>query len=142
MNPSCGATFTGSSRTFSLTEYVEVRGVNYYTIQPHYFHTGDGSRLLKITENSSGNIRVCLSRNQAKPSNTSDTCQLLKSNVHTVDISGYCGESMQDCSPIYLAVDGISSTARCTGRLMKKYTYYFKIDRNSAYIFQYNSGQA
>lgn len=116
VNPYCGSTFSGSARTFSLTEYVEPNGVNYYRIHPNYFYTGDGNRKLKITENSYGIIQVCISRIQAKPTNISDTCQMLRSSVQTTDVSGYCSGSVMDCAPIYLSVQGIATNTRCRGK--------------------------
>lgn len=116
VNPSCGSTFSGSARTFSLTEFVEPLGVNYYRIHPNYFYNGQGTRNLKITENSYGTVQVCISRVQSKPSNITDTCQILRSNVHTTDISSYCSGPVLDCSPIYVSVEGIATSTRCRGK--------------------------
>ncbi|KAJ8923846.1 hypothetical protein NQ315_010428 [Exocentrus adspersus] len=119
VNPGCGSAFSGTSRTFSVTDYVEPRGVNYYRISPHYFYTGDGTRNLKITENSYGSIDVCISRDQSRPNNQTGDCQTLRSQVRTIDISGYCGGSVSGCSPIYISVAGNATQNRCRETLCR-----------------------
>ncbi|XP_018578738.1 uncharacterized protein LOC108916900 [Anoplophora glabripennis] len=119
INPSCGSAFTGSSNTFSVTDFVEPRGVNYYRISPNYFFTGDGTRNLRITENSYGSIDVCISREQIRPNNQTGDCETLRSQVRTIDISGYCGETVTGCSPIFISVFGNTTQTRCTDNLCR-----------------------
>lgn len=120
MNPACRSSFSGPTSSFSLTQYVETRGVNYYRIAPNYFHSG-GSRTLKITENSYGTVEVCTSRDQSRPNNsTNGDCEILRAKVKEVSITG-CSGSLQDCSPIYLAVSGVSTDNRCSGKAIFQY---------------------
>lgn len=119
INPSCGSAFSGSSSTFSVTDFVEPRGVNYYRISPNYFFTGDGTRNLRITENSYGSVDVCISRDQTRPNNQTGDCETLRSQVRTIDISSYCGETVTGCSPIYISVFGNTTQTRCTDNLCR-----------------------
>lgn len=119
VNPNCGSGFGGSSSTFSVTDFVEPRGANYYRISSNYFFTGDGTRNLKITENSYGSIDVCISRDQSRPNNQTSECETLRSQVKTVDISSYCGDSVSACQPIYISVVGNTTQTKCTDNLCR-----------------------
>lgn len=128
VNPNCGSSFTGSSSTFSITDYVELRGINYYAIKPNYFQRGDGTRNLKFTENSYGTVQLCISRTLTKPSNSTSTdiCQIIRSNVHTTDISSYCTGSVAECAPIFLSVEGMSTNIKCRGKSIDRILYSLK----------------
>ncbi|KAJ8942391.1 hypothetical protein NQ318_016639 [Aromia moschata] len=119
INPSCTSEFNGASSTFSLTQYVEPRGVNYYRISPNYFFTGDGTKNLKITENSYGSIDVCISREDSRPNNQTSECETLNSAVKTIEITGYCGDIISSCSPIYISVTGNTTRTQCKDTLCR-----------------------
>ncbi|XP_030755896.1 uncharacterized protein LOC115882163 [Sitophilus oryzae] len=120
INPSCTSQYNGGTSTFTLTQYVEPQGTNYYRISPNYFHYGGDNRYLKVREQSNGNINICLSRDNTKPDNQSSTCENISGSEYSVDITGYCGgSSASSCSPIYLSISGVSSTARCTDSLCR-----------------------
>lgn len=113
VNPNCAYGFTGSTSTFSTTQYVDLNSVNYYKIVPNYFFKGDGPRILKITETSTGSITVCISRNQSRPDSLSANCKTIQLNVQTTDISDWCGSNFEECAPIYLSVYGNTTQYRC-----------------------------
>lgn len=120
VNPSCGASLSGSDATFSLTDYVDLYGINYYKLAPNYFYKGGASRHLKITSNSTGSITVCLSRDQSRPTNQTGDCVSLKSSVKDYDITNWCGDSsIQECSPIYFSVYGNTSHIQCNDTMCR-----------------------
>ncbi|XP_057668766.1 uncharacterized protein LOC130901377 [Diorhabda carinulata] len=114
VNPSCGASLSGSDATFSLTDYVDLYGINFYKIAPNYFYKGDANRHLKIIADSTGSITVCLSRDESRPTNQTGDCVSLKSSVKDYDITNWCEDSsLQECSPIYFSVYGNTSQIQC-----------------------------
>ncbi|XP_076261721.1 uncharacterized protein LOC143197282 [Rhynchophorus ferrugineus] len=107
VNPACGSSYQGSG-TFSLTDYVEPQGVNYYKIPTNYFYSSSN---LIVREQNGATVSVCISRENSKPDNQTDTCQNISNSGFTVDVSGYCsGTSVSACSPIYISLSGIKST--------------------------------
>ncbi|CAH1153728.1 unnamed protein product [Phaedon cochleariae] len=113
VNPSCGSELVGTTNTFTLTDYVEPKGVNKYRISPNYFYAGQGTRNLKITELSYGSITVCISSNQ--PVNQTNDCETAKSSVLTRDLSTFCRGKLSDCTPIYISVTGNTTLNKCKG---------------------------
>ncbi|EFA11281.1 uncharacterized protein LOC658236 [Tribolium castaneum] len=117
VNPKCGSSFeTDETSSFEITQYVQPTTVNYHKISPNYFKDG---QTLKIRGQGAGTIAVCISRTDANPraNATGANCTNIESNELTRDISTFCtDESLTDCSPIYISVQGMTSNVRCTDK--------------------------
>ncbi|XP_044257184.1 uncharacterized protein LOC123006628 [Tribolium madens] len=117
VNPACGSSFeTEESSNFEITQYVDPNGVNYHKISPNYFYEG---QTLKIRGQGTGTIAVCISRTDANPRANAHgaNCTNIESDELSRDISTFCtDESVSDCSPIYISVQGMTSNVRCTDK--------------------------
>ncbi|XP_066254933.1 uncharacterized protein [Euwallacea similis] len=115
VNPACTSQYTGSAKTFEVTDYVEPLGTNYYSISPHYFCSGSETRNLKIREQGYGTISICISRDNIKPANSTDgNCTAISSSESVTDITNFCdGSTVSSCQPIYISINGANSTGNC-----------------------------
>ncbi|RZC34565.1 uncharacterized protein BDFB_008975, partial [Asbolus verrucosus] len=131
VNPKCGSSFTGEADNFEVTQYVEPFGVNYHKISSNYFYKG---QTLKIRGQGYGSLTVCTSRTDANPraNSTGANCKNVVSDEISTDISGYCsGDSVAECSPIYISVEGGTSQVRCSEKTCRfpdniKYSIYLE----------------